>query len=83
MFLMKALLSFTVILIFAIKVSDCAFVLLIDASHGSFVGNRELCGKQIQICKSSGGSSALSPTDLGKIYRIRDCSFNVFSVFSG
>ncbi|CAA3000185.1 LRR receptor-like serine threonine- kinase FEI 2 [Olea europaea subsp. europaea] len=31
----------------------------------SFVGNRELCGKQIQICKSSGGSSALSPTDLG------------------
>ncbi|CAA3000186.1 LRR receptor-like serine threonine- kinase FEI 1 [Olea europaea subsp. europaea] len=32
----------------------------------SFVGNRELCGKQIQICKSSGGSSALSPTDLAQ-----------------
>ncbi|CAI9775642.1 unnamed protein product [Fraxinus pennsylvanica] len=32
----------------------------------SFVGNRELCGKQIEICKNNGGSSALSPTDIAQ-----------------
>ncbi|XP_012837362.1 PREDICTED: LRR receptor-like serine/threonine-protein kinase FEI 1 isoform X2 [Erythranthe guttata] len=37
---------------------------LANFQSDSFLGNRELCGKQIQVCKNSGGSSAFSqPTD--------------------
>ncbi|KAL7122531.1 hypothetical protein ACP275_01G050500 [Erythranthe tilingii] len=37
---------------------------LANFQSDSFLGNRELCGKQIQECKNSGGSSAFSqPTD--------------------
>ncbi|KAL2490091.1 LRR receptor-like serine/threonine-protein kinase FEI 1 [Forsythia ovata] len=32
----------------------------------SFVGNRELCGKQINICKNNGDSVASSPSDLAQ-----------------
>ncbi|KAK4486261.1 hypothetical protein RD792_008931 [Penstemon davidsonii] len=37
---------------------------LTNFPNDSFVGNRELCGKQIQVCKDSGGdSSASHPTN--------------------
>ncbi|KAK6158619.1 hypothetical protein DH2020_005933 [Rehmannia glutinosa] len=41
---------------------------LASFQNDSFVGNRELCGKQTQICKNNGGgSSAFSqPTDSGQ-----------------
>ncbi|KAL6501840.1 LRR receptor-like serine/threonine-protein kinase FEI 1 [Orobanche gracilis] len=35
---------------------------LANFQNDSFVGNRDLCGKQIHMCKNNGGGSAFSPS---------------------
>lgn len=52
--------------------SKCNFYAPID----SFVGNRELCGKQIQVCKrNNSGSTPTSDTpDSGKMFWLWNCS---------
>ncbi|KAL8521580.1 hypothetical protein ACS0TY_011923 [Phlomoides rotata] len=38
----------------------------IPTSLGNFLGNRELCGKQVQMCKSNGSSAFTQPGGSGE-----------------